>query len=296
MATDDLLFVVLDGAGGCLVALDVPTLAGPVSRAGRGGVIHLVPSGRPVLRPDPPGNAGLRALTGAGTVAVAGATVALSALLTPFVGAPIGVAGLALCGAGYRSGRSALDRRWGDRHRILRRPAEVGVFAGAFSAAQTILMLWPRLRDLVQVSTPSRELAGSLWTLAGLLHDRADLQEQLAELSRAAARLPAGSRAAAPLRDELAQRQALLRASLTELAGAVDARVSALETLAGECVDLVRDERAVVAAVEAIRSADRSLGLVVPPVVTPPDETGELASQTRSIVAAYRELTGLTRR
>ncbi len=294
MAADDLLFVVLDGAGGCLVALDEPPLAGPVSRTGRDGVIHLVPSGRPVLRPDPPGGTGLRLLTGAGTVAVVGATVVVSALLTPFVGAPLGAAGLALCGAGYRTGRSALDRRWDDRHRMLRGTAEAEVFAGAFSAAQTILMLWPRLRDLVQVGTPRRELAGSLWTLAGLLHDRAALDEQLGELSRAAARLPSGP-AAAPLRDGLAQRWALLSASRDELAAQVDARVAAMETLAGECVDLIRDERAVVAAVEAIHRADRSLGRIAPAAVTPPDETGELASQTRSIVAAYRELTGLTR-
>ncbi|WP_326999965.1 hypothetical protein OHA72_33140 [Dactylosporangium sp. NBC_01737] len=295
MAADDLLFVVLDGAGGCLVALDEPALAGPVSRAGRDGVIHLVPSGRPRLRPDPPGSTGLRLLTGAGTVAVAGATVALSALLTPIVGAPLGAAGLALCGAGHRTGRSALDRRWADRHRTLHRPAEAEVFAGAFSAAQTVLMLWPRLRDLVQVATPRRELAGSLWTLAGLLHDRATLDEQLASLSRAMTRLPAGRPAAAPLQEGLAQRRALIRDSLAGLAAAVDARVAALETLAGECVDLVRDERAVRVAVEAIQRADRSLGLVVPAAVTAPDETGELAAQTRSIVAAYRELTGLTR-
>ncbi|MEV0129308.1 hypothetical protein AB0H83_12725 [Dactylosporangium sp. NPDC050688] len=291
MAADDLLFVVLDGAGGCLVALDEPPLAGPVSRTGRDGVIHLVPAGRAVLRPDPPGNNGLRLLTGAGTVA--GATVALSALLTPVVGAPIGAAGLALCGAGYRNGRSALGRRWHDRHRALR-PAEAEVFAGAFSAAQTVLMLWPRLRDLVQVATPRRELAGSLWTLAGLLHDRAGLSEQLASLDRAAARLPSGP-AAAPLREGLAQRRALVRASLDDLAGAVEARVAALETLAGECVDLVRDERAVLAALAAIARADRSLGRVVPASVAAPDETGELAAQTRAIVAAYRELTGLTR-
>ncbi|MDG6107193.1 hypothetical protein Daura_32665 [Dactylosporangium aurantiacum] len=292
MAADDLLFVVLDGAGGCLVALDEPPLAGPVSRTGRDGVIHLVPAGRAVLRHDPPGNTGLRLLTGAGTVAVAGATVALSALLTPFVGAPVGAAGLALCGAGYRNGRSALGRRWLERHRALR-PAEAEVFAGAFSAAQTVLMLWPRLRDLVQVATPRRELAGSLWTLAGLLHDRAALGEQLASLDRAAARLPAG---AAALRTELAQRRALVRASLEDLAAAVGARVAALETLAGECVDLVRDERAVLAALEAIARADRSLGRVAPAAVAAPDETGELAAQTRAIVAAYRELTGLTRR
>ncbi|MEV4516730.1 hypothetical protein AB0K00_48235 [Dactylosporangium sp. NPDC049525] len=294
MAADDLLFVVLDGAGGCLVALDEPLLAGPVSRTGRDGLIHLVPADRPRLRRDPPGSTGLRLLTGAGTVAVAGATVALSALLTPIVGGPVGAAGLALCGAGYRTGRSTLDRRWADRHRTLHRAAEAEVFAGAFSAAQTVLMLWPRLRDLVQVATPRRELAGSLWTLAGLLHDRAVLDEQLASLSRAMTRLRTGP-AAMPLREGLAQRRALVRVSLDDLAAAVDARVAALETLAGECVDLVRDERAAHAAVEAIQRADRSLGRVVPPVVTAPDETGELAAQTRSIVAAYRELTGLTR-
>ena len=293
MAADDLLFVVLDGAGGCLVALDEPPLHGPVTRTGRDGLIHLVPAGRPLLRADPPGNAGLRLLTGAGTVAVAGASLALSALFTPVVGAPIGAAGLALCGAGYRNGRSALDRRWDDRHRTLHH-AETKVFAGAFSAAQTILMLWPRLRDLVQVDTPRRELAGSLWTLAGLLHDRAALDEQLASLSRAMTRLPAGP-AAAPLREGLAQRRAMVLSSLTDLAASVRARVSALEILAGECVDLVRDERAVLAAVEAIHRADRSLGRVVPAAVVAPDETGDLVVRTRSIVTAYRELTGLTR-
>ena len=106
--------------------------------------------------------------------------------------------------------------------------------------------------------------------------------------------MPVGP-AAAPLREGLAQRRALIRDSLAGLAAAVDARVAALETLAGECVDLVRDERAVRVAVEAIQRADRSLGLVVPATDAAPDETGELAAQTRSIVAAYRELTGLTR-
>jgi hypothetical protein len=295
VAADDLLFVVLDGAGGCLVALDEPPLHGPVSRTGRDGIVHLVPAGRPLLRPDPPGNTGLRLLTGAGTVAVAGATVALSVLLTPVVGAPIGAAGLALCGAGYRNGRSALDRRWDDRHHALHRREDADTFAGAFSAAQTILMLWPRLRDLVQVATPRRELAGSLWTLAGLLHDRAALGEQLASLTQATARLRPGP-VAAPLREGLDRRRALVLASMEDLTAAVHARVAALETLAGECVDLVRDERAVLAAVEAIHRADRFLGRIVPPAVVAPDETGDLAAQTRAIVAAYRELTGLTRR
>ncbi|MET7426205.1 hypothetical protein [Dactylosporangium sp. NPDC005555] len=269
MAADDLLFVVLDGAGGCVVALDEPTFAGPVSRAGRDGIVHLIPD-RPTTHPGPPRRAGAWPAT----------STAASVLLTPLVGV-----------AQRRAGTSALRHGWEHRHRALRRPAEAAVFADAFSAAQTILLLWPRLGDLTPVPTPREALAGSLWTLAELLHTRAALDEQLADLTLAESRLPAGPTA---LREALADRRARVRTSLADLEAEITRRAQVLKCLAGECVDLIRDATAVRAAVAAVHRADTVLSH--PHGTTPAhyDPTTDLAELTTSIFGAYRELTGLS--
>ncbi|MFF5225388.1 hypothetical protein [Dactylosporangium sp. NPDC000521] len=277
MAADDLLFVVLDGAAGCLVALDEPSFAGPVSRAGRDGIIHLIPS-RAADRPGPPRRRSLRLATGT----AAGASAAATVLLTPLAGAALGAAALALGAAG----RARVS--WEDRRVVLRRPADTAVFAAAFSAAQAILLVWPRLRDLVPVPAPSEPLAASLWTLAGLLDDRAAAGRRLTDLTRAAAGLPTGP-ASAALHASLADRRARVGETLTGLDAEIDRRVRALEALAGECVDLVRDERAVRAAVDAVRRADGLLDRLLPAH----DPAVEFADLTSSIIGAYRELTHL---
>ncbi|MEU0561407.1 hypothetical protein [Dactylosporangium sp. NPDC006015] len=276
MAADDLLFVVLDGAGGCLVALDEPTFTEPVSRTGRDGIIHLIPA-RAGARPGPPRRTSLRLATGT----AAGASAAATVLLTPLAGAALGAAALALGTAGGRVS-------WEDRRVALHRPADTAVFAEAFSAVQATLLVWPRLRDLVSVPAPSEPLAGSLWTLAGLLHDRAAAGRRLIDLTRAAAGLPAGP-ASAALHASLADRRARLGETLTGLDAEIGRRVRALESLAGECVDLVRDERAVRAAVDAVRRADGLLDRLHPAR----DPGVEFAELTSSIIGAYRDLTHL---
>ncbi|GAA2599986.1 hypothetical protein GCM10010399_33490 [Dactylosporangium fulvum] len=283
-----MLFVAFDEAGRCLVSIEEPVFDRRVDRVNHDGVVHIsVPGGDgDEWTLSSPEVAGARLLTGGAFVVAAGVAITVSAVFTPWVGVPMGVAAVVYIGHRYVSGEAALTERWDQRHRMLRRGPEAEVFRRGFRAARIALTTWPQLRSLTRVDSPRQEIAGSLWALAGLLRDHAALREQVDSLERARLDLPAG----VALHGELAERLAVVEASRLPVHAEIERRLAALETLAAECTRFVQDEETLRKAHEAVRQADRLLGRITPPVTTPPDGTRELAERTRAVIGAYREL------
>lgn len=288
--SDELLFVVFDDAGGCLVSLDEPVVDGHAGRTNQNGIVvsNLITQQD---GEETPGLARMRAVIGLSIASIVVGTVIVSVLLTPLVGVPAGIVGIWFAGARYDIYQTSLQRRWTDRHLTLRRRTEVGWFKRALRAGQGVTRAWPQVQGLTQIATPREEIAASLWALARLLHDHQDLRTQFQTLWQAREALPPN----APVRGDLTDRLTMVRASLDPLHKEIERRIASLEALAAECVKLVRDERAVAKAYEAIRRVDESLGLIPPVDSTSRDTTHELSERTRLIIAAYRELTGLTR-
>ena len=287
--SDELLFVVFDDAGKCLVSLDEPVFDGQVGRVNQDGIVmsNLITQQD---GEETPGLARMRFVMGTSIALIVVGTVMVSVLLTPLIGVPAGVVGVWFAGARYDIYQTSLQRRWTDRHLALQRRTEVGLFRRALKAAQTVTQAWPQVQGLTQIATPREEIATSLWALAGLLHSHQDLRMQFRSLWEAREALPPN----APVRGDLTDRLTMVRASLDPLHKEIERRIASLEVLAVECVKLVRDERAVAKAYEAIRRVDQSLGLVPPVNGGLQDTTHELSERTRMIIAAYRELTGLT--
>ena len=287
--SDELLFVVFDDAGRCLVSLDEPVIDGEVGRTNCDGIVmsHLITQQD---GEETPGLARMRVVVGMSVALIVVSTVIASVLLTPWVGVPAGVVGVWFAGARYDTYQTALKRRWTDRHLALRRRTEVGLFRRALRAAQSVTRAWPQVQGLTQIATPREEIAASVWALAGMLHDHQNLRNQFQEVWEARRALPPR----APLSRDLTDRLAMVRASLDPLHAEIERRIVSLETLAAVCVMLVRDERAVAKAHEAIRRVDQSLGRMTPVDGAPQDATHELSERTRLIIAAYRELTGLS--
>ncbi|GGM54141.1 hypothetical protein GCM10007977_064660 [Dactylosporangium sucinum] len=94
------------------------------------------------------------------------------------------------------------------------------------------------------------------------------------------------------LRAELTDRIARVEAALRPLWTDARRRVASLEHLARQCSDLARDEQATATAHEALRRADRSLGLR-PAQPQPGLPADEFADRVRWVISAYRDLSGL---
>ncbi|GGM11938.1 hypothetical protein ACFFX1_26045 [Dactylosporangium sucinum] len=282
-----MVFVVFDEAGRCLVALDEPGFDQGVEREEDDGIVHfrLRDNGFGAVRPATE-LAAARILTGAGFVVVAGVAVTVSALATPWVGVPIGVAGVALVGRRYVRRETAETDVWNRRHRVLGAGPEAGIFLRGLRAARQTARSWPHLAPLVRLDSPRDELSASLWTLAGLLHDHAVLREQVAELERARTEVPERT----GLRDELEDRISVVEESRIPVYREIERRLTALETLAAECRTFVREERVVRNARRSIERADLVLGRITPPDRTAPDPARELADRTQAVIGAYREL------
>ncbi|MEV6928733.1 hypothetical protein AB0M46_30170 [Dactylosporangium sp. NPDC051485] len=286
-----MLYVAFDDFGRCLVSRDDPAPGGTAQRADYDGVVVIRLSGnegndRARTAPD---LAGTRLLTGSILAIVAGATVTASALINPLLMLPVGAAAAVYVGRRHNAAAAGLERRWAERHRMLATRPEVARFRKGFDAARTILVAWPFLADLVQIPSPRGEVAASLWTLAGLLSEHADLAEQHAALNDARlGALPPE----APVRAALEERLALVERSQQRLSAEIDRRLESLTTLAARCAGFVREESALHAAHEAVRRADESLHRLTPPEVLThtPDEAQELAERTTAIISAYREL------
>ncbi|WP_432981762.1 hypothetical protein [Dactylosporangium sp. CA-233914] len=294
-----MLYVVFDDTGRCLVSRDDPAPSGRAERADYDGVVAIALAAPhdqdwAATAPDLDGN---RLLAGSVMLVVAGATLAASALVSPWVAVPAGAAATVYVGRRHNIAAARAEARWASRHRILDTRAEVARFRRAFDAARTILVAWPYFAELVQVPSPRREVSASLWTIAGLLRDHADLAEQHVALSEARfGDLPAH----ASVRGALDERLARVEAAQRALSAEIDRRLEPLTDLAARSASFVRAEaathvahEAVRRADEAVRRADESLGRVAAPAA-PPDETRELAERTAAIIKAYRELTDRT--
>ncbi|WP_432832620.1 hypothetical protein [Dactylosporangium sp. CA-092794] len=286
-----MLYVAFDQTGRCLVSRDDPATGRRAERADYNGLVAIVLTGSPEegWADAAPDLDSARLLTGSVMVVVAGATLAASALLNPLLVVPAGAVVGVYVGRRYTAAAAELERRWAERHRVLATRAEVARFRRAFDAARTILVAWPFLADLVQVSSPAAEVTASLWTLSGLLVDHAELGEQAAGLSDA--RFGALPRET-PVRAALDDRLTRVDASQRALSEEIDRRVAALTELAEHCAGFLRTETALHAAHEAVRRADESLRRVAPPEHAAPDDTRDLSERTAAIIAAYRALTG----
>ncbi|MFG2043414.1 hypothetical protein [Dactylosporangium sp. NPDC048998] len=263
-----MLYVVFDDTGRCLVSRDDPAPPGRAERADYDGVVAVRLTGTPGedWARDAPDLQGTRLLTGSLLAIVVGATLTASALVTPWVALPAGAAATVYVGRRHNAAVARLERRWANRHRMLATRAEVARFRRAFDAARTVLVAWPLLAELVRIPSPRAEVSASLWTLAGLLHDHADLAEQYAGLSDARyGALPPDARVRAGLEDRLTRIDAAQRA----LSAEIDRRIESLTNLASRCAAFERTEAA-------------------------PDEIRDLAERTAAIVSAYRELNGAT--
>jgi hypothetical protein len=282
---DGVLYVAFDDIGRCLVARDDPDPAGRAERADYGGVVAIVFAAAPAdLAGRAPDLAGAGLFTGAQLAIVAGVTIAGSALISPLLALPAGAVGALYVARRHNLARARLEQRWADVHRVLATRPEVGRFRRAFDAARTILVAWPFLAELVQVPTPRAEVTASLWTLAGLLREHADLAEQYAGLNDARfGALPPEASVRAVLDDRLLRVDTRRRS----LSADIDRRIETLTNLAARCAAFVRAESALHAAYEAVRRADESLRRATPPF----DEAHDLGERTAAILDAYRELT-----
>jgi hypothetical protein len=294
---EEVLYVVADDADTYVVALDEPALARSAQRVNHDGIVHLSVhrplSGarpqEPAVREDPAGLPMIRGAVVAASVLIGIGALAGAALLSPWVFVPIGAAGITVLVARFEAYAKTRKRMWPDRYRMIKRRTEAKLFRRSTTAVQAITNAWPHLRGLVQIDSPRRELAGSLWVLADLLQTNANLRTEWGNLDQARRDLPPH----AVVQDEIADRIARIRAALSELWVDINHRIAALESLAKECSALARDERALANAYAAIRRADDHLGRVVPAGLALPDGGRELNDRVTSIVVAYRELAGL---
>jgi hypothetical protein len=295
--TDDVLFVVSDDAGTLFVSLDEPAVAGKARRDEHDGVVHLTllqyRSGEhPVwsrIRSDPLSLVKVRGLVVAAAAVLGVAAIVFSVLLTRWLAVPLSIAAGVYLLISYDRYAAGQRRAWAERHLVLNGNEQVRQFQRAFTAAKTISLSWPQLSGLLQMATPGREVAGTLWTLAGLLRNQAVLSNELRSLEDARAPL----KPKASVHGDLEDRITRIREALAGLEPDVERRITSLETLARECDGLARDERAITDAYAAIERADRSLSGLLPDDLELPDLSRELTERVQSIIAAYRELTGL---
>ncbi|WP_238019471.1 hypothetical protein KZZ52_30880 [Dactylosporangium sp. AC04546] len=289
---DGVVYVVTDLAGAHLVSLDEPAMLGPAQRTAHEGAVHLTlfdPSPVAAAHRHEPAELGRdRALMAAAGVLAVVASLVVSFAVNGWVAAPLAVTALVALAVAYDRHATRSRRRWSARQRTLLGGAEATQFSRALAATRTISAAWPRIGPLVQVETPRRELSAALWELADRLHTHAQLREELSSLHRARSDL----RPSAAVRAELTDRIDRVEAALEPLRTDTRHRVASLERLARQCAELARDEQAAATAREAIRRADRSLGLL-PAHSPPPPAEQEFAERVRWIITAYRDLSGL---
>ena len=289
-----LIYVITDAAGTLVVALDAPTITGRAQRATSDGIVELdllpdVVNGQlrnAAVSSDPPGLPDERSVAYLGGALSVAVGVGGWAMVTPWLGVPVGLVLGALVAKRYLRQEARIAARWRARHRTLDHYDDKSLFSRALSAAKTILASWPHILPLVQLGVPRDELAASLWSLTGLLSNRAELRTQQQSLQRARLDLPDGAAVGRDVEDRLAR----VDASLAELERGIKRRVDSLEAFARECVEFIRTEQAIARAREAVRRADLSLGQIPPPSTAAPDAGEDVAERTQAIMQAYRQL------
>jgi hypothetical protein len=175
--------------------------------------------------------------------------------------------------------------------RILTSAADRAAFDEAVGAADAVSATWPRLGALVDTAEAETMLADALWEIAGVLARRQKLSRVLADLSRPDfAAQPAADETALELRSQL---EATQRA-LADLESDLAQRLASLRRAEQAGRDFIREDemrRAIRQAKETLGSPDPAPTALPSTALTPADTAAELADQTRSVLAAYRELT-----
>lgn len=241
--------------------------------------------------------------------------VVLGFLAAAFAPAGIGIAvgGVSLIASTRLT--PALRRRLAGRR--LRRPDNIvlrderarSVFDRAVAIADRVSETWPALGPLVDTDDASAMLAEALWQIAAVLARREELDAVLA----------ANPADPADLRDasvEVRSQVSVAKAARARVAAELLRREASLRRAEQAGRDFIREQnmrQAVSAAERTLRSMPPG-GLIpaaVPPALLPtdalavspaggpgavgPDAGADLADHTRSVLAAYRELTaGLT--
>jgi hypothetical protein len=77
---------------------------------------------------------------------------------------------------------------------------------------------------------------------------------------------------------------------LSKLNFEVTTRIQSIRLIADECRRFIQEQQAIAQARNAVRRADQTLGSIVSPPNSS-DNSDDLSSRTRSILAAYRDLT-----
>jgi hypothetical protein len=132
------------------------------------------------------------------------------------------------------------------------------------------------------------------WELACLIRDRSRLEDLRRDTERSAARLAVDD----PLRDELAQRRAVLTQQLESIGAEAERRIGRLRSLAAQSKALATEEaearRGRAAADRARRTLARADAGIADTTAwgTRTDPAAEFAERAENVLAAYRELTG----
>lgn len=281
-----------------VVARRAPIIAGSAKHT-RWGDITIVepgfvtrseyPGTRPETLPAPvllgtprSGAAVLAAATSAASLA-AGATVTLAA--TPWLGVPVGVI-MAIAG-GWAAWRRQLhvERSWVD-HRILTDREDRDAIRVAADNAQFVQRVWPQLQEAVAVEDPAPILAAAVWALAGTLVQRAAVNDTIQALNQAAALVGPDSSVKAEITARLVHAEQIRQ----DLDQDRRRRLTAVNALAVQVGQFVRQRQAAAAARTVVRDADRLLGSMRPPQIPPDDPAADLTERTAAVLAAYHEL------
>jgi hypothetical protein len=220
--------------------------------------------------------------------------VALGALAAVFAPAGVGVAlgGATLIASTYLT--PELRRRLAGRRRrrpdniVLRSERAHSAFDHALGLADRVSETWPALGSLVDADEAALMLAEALWQISAILSRREDLDDVLA---------PAGfdpSTASVETRSQLSA----ARAARARVDAEFQRREAGLRRADEAGRDFIREQQ-MRQAVQAADQTLRSMPLFTPPGTAlarrGPDAASDLAEHTRSVLAAYRELTvGLT--
>jgi hypothetical protein len=154
--------------------------------------------------------------------------------------------------------------------------SERAAFQRLVTVADRISETWPALGSLVNPDDAGQMLADALWETAGLLTRRQILTGVLGELSRPDFAAHADS--------ELTAHVHATKAALAEIDSDLARREASLRRAEQAGRDFMRDQqmRQAICSAEKSRQAD---------MTDAADAAAELADRTRSVLAAYRELT-----
>jgi hypothetical protein len=226
-----------------------------------------------------------------GTAMVAGPPILTGALTAAFAPLEIGivVGGVVFFAMSYvgpllrRRLAKRGPRAGGEAYRLTT-ISERAAFDRVLATADRITESWPGLGPLVDVFDAEAMLADALWEIARVLARRQEVSAVLAELSRP------DFMAADPLDEtarELGVHRRAARAAISQVEVELVQREANLRRVeqAGRRLSRELEMR------RAIRTAEESLRTSPDPGATGLDPAAELAEQTQSVLAAYRELT-----